>query len=190
MRIKDHGLLLFMLGVSAGVEWISDWIDLLQYERDAILDGELWRLVSAHLVHGTHLHWLLNSLGLILVWAIYPAYFRRPGSLVFVMLLAVCISAQLLVLSPEVTWYLGMSALLHGLFAAWSLLDVLSGRRLAALPLCLVVAKVLYEQYAGASPGVVAAIGLPVLVDAHLYGVMAGVVLAVVMYPLAWWRRA
>ena len=186
MLLKNSWIPLLLLSVSSGIELLGGGVDLLRYDRDGVLSGELWRLVTAHLVHGSRLHLLFNTVGLLLVWAIYPSYFRQAASLLLAVGIALSISAALLVLNPDVAWYLGMSALLHGLFAAWSLVDLLNGRPIASIPLVLVVLKVLYEQYAGAAPEVVATIGLPVLVDAHLYGVIAGLALGWGMYALGW----
>ncbi|MBI5460901.1 MAG: rhombosortase [Gammaproteobacteria bacterium] len=184
--IKRAWVPLALIFVSSVAEFLGGGADLWQYDREGILGGQVWRLLTGHLVHGTQWHWLLNMAGLLLIWAVYPGYFRQISALFATLGIMLLISAALLVLNPDVTWYLGMSALLHGLFAAWSLADFLGGRRIALLPLALVVLKVLYEQYAGASPEVVAAIGLPVLVDAHLYGVIAGLGLGGVGYKLGW----
>lgn len=188
--LKYGYLPMLLLGLSAAVQGWSEGAAFLRYQRDAILlHGELWRLITAHFVHGTVRHWLLNSLGLLLVWAAYPGYFRRSTSSLFVVALAGSISLQLLLFSSEVTWYLGMSGVLHGLFAAWSLVELLAGRRFAVVPLGLVLLKVLYEQYGVASVMSFADLGLPVLVDAHLYGVVAGLVLAPLMYRSIWRSR-
>src|SRR5262245_13977247 len=40
----------------------------LRYERAAVFRGELWRLVTGHIVHLGWSHTLLNLAGLALVW--------------------------------------------------------------------------------------------------------------------------
>ena len=42
------------------------WHGVLRYERGAVLDGELWRLLTAHLIHLGLAHWALNAAGLVL----------------------------------------------------------------------------------------------------------------------------
>ena len=44
---------------------------LFQYQRNDILSGQLWRLVSGHFVHVTWLHLILNLAGLIVVWMLF-----------------------------------------------------------------------------------------------------------------------
>ncbi len=189
MSLKNTWVLLTLVFISSCIElWGGDGIGLLRYDRTDILEGDLWRLATGHLVHGSHRHWFLNIVGLLLVWAIYPGYFRQPVTLVLAVGIAMLTSLALFTLNPDVAWYLGMSALLHGLFTAWSLVDLLGGRYIASVPLAVVVAKVLYEQFIGATTSMVAAIGLPVLVDAHLYGVIAGFGLGGILYKLGWLR--
>lgn len=160
--------------------------ELFCYQRDAILDGEYWRLVTGHLVHGTWRHWLLNAAGLSLVWAIYPRYFCHISAALLCLGIALMTSASLLVWDPAVDWYLGMSAVLHGVFVAWVIVDLMNGRRIALIPLLLVVVKLVYEQRIGPLPGSVESTGLPVLVDAHLYGAIAGGLHAMVLSVFKW----
>ena len=51
----------------------------LRYEREAVLQGEYWRLLTGHLVHGTWLHLLLNGAGLGLVAALFPTAITPGG---------------------------------------------------------------------------------------------------------------
>src|SRR5690606_7331879 len=43
----------------------------LRYDRQAILDGEVWRLLSGNLVHLGWSHLWLNAFGLLLVWLLF-----------------------------------------------------------------------------------------------------------------------
>ena len=42
-----------------------------RYQRDAIADGEIWRTLTAHIVHLDAGHALLNALGLVLLWGLF-----------------------------------------------------------------------------------------------------------------------
>lgn len=164
----------------------TDGYALFRYQRAAILEGEYWRLITGHLIHGTWNHWFLNILGLALVWAIYPRYFSHASALLLCLGIALVTSMTLLVWNPAVMWYVGMSALLHGLFTAWSVLDLLHGRRMALVPLVLVGVKLAYEQMMGPLPASEASAGLPILVDAHLYAALAGMALAGLVSIFGW----
>src|SRR6266853_1727007 len=44
---------------------------LLRYDRVALAHGQWWRLLSAHVVHLSVRHALVNCLGLVLLWALF-----------------------------------------------------------------------------------------------------------------------
>ena len=50
---------------------------MLRYERAAIAAGELWRGISAHLVHLGFTHTLLNLAGFVLVIWLFRTDIRR-----------------------------------------------------------------------------------------------------------------
>jgi hypothetical protein len=69
----------------------------------------------------------------------------------------------------------GLSGVLHGLLVAGLLHGLMTPRRReSAVVLALVFAKLAYEQLAGPLPGSAATAGGAVIVDAHLYGAIAG----------------
>ncbi len=158
---------------------------LLRYERTGVLDGEVWRLVTGHLVHLGWSHTLLNLVGLGLVWALVGAGF---GALAWLIVLAgavVAMAAGFLLLAPGLAWYVGLSGVLHGLFAAGALALAArgrggagAGRREGGIMLALVALKLAWEQVAGPMPMSAEAAGGPVVVDAHLYGAVGGLAAA------------
>ena len=91
---------------------------------------------------------------------------------------ALAVSAGLWFANPELQWYVGASGALHGVMTAGTLAHLrrrdLDGWILAAF----IVVKLAYEQFAGAMPFA----GSPnTIVDAHLYGAIGGVVLALLL---------
>ena len=145
-----------------------------EYHRQAVLDGQLYRLLTAHLVHTNIYHSLLNLGGLILVWGIAFQYVSSRDWLIALCLSAVLVSAGLVLFNPEVQWYRGLSGILHGLLVV----AVLKARQLPGLIrgiiLFLFVVKVLMEQTQSGFWQSEQLIGAPVIVDAHLYGLVAG----------------
>lgn len=157
---------------------------VLRYDRVAILGGEGWRVVTGHLVHlgGSHLG--LNIAGLLLVWllagdALHP---REWG--VVLGGTALLNGLALLVFMPGLEWYVGLSGVLHGLLLAGVLAGWRAGLRDAPVIAGLVVVKLVWEQVSGPLPGSIEAVGGPVVVDAHLYGAISGVLAWLVV--LAW----
>src|SRR5262245_64757634 len=57
----------------------DDGRQLLRYERAAVLRGEYWRLLTAHLVHGSGQHLLLNAVGLGLIADMFSSEYSLRG---------------------------------------------------------------------------------------------------------------
>lgn len=164
-------LLLLMLELLNDPTWSQ-----LRYDRDAVATGEWWRLVTAHFIHLGPWHSFLNASGLILVVllaedrASYWVWFFQ------LFLLAMGISLALYLLMPSLTWYVGMSGALHGLLV-WTILpSALEGSRFSRLCLVLLVTKLIWEQLMGGSLAVAGIIGGPVVVEAHAFGALLGIV--------------
>lgn len=154
----------------------------LRYDRAAIMAGEWWRLLSGHLVQGNLAHWALNMLGLVLILIIFPERISWRGFGAPMLLLALAIGGGLFFLNPEIAWYVGLSGLLHGLFAAYASRELLAGSLTYALALALLAAKIAYEQVIGPLADARIMAGLPVVVDAHFYGAAGGLAFALVFY--------
>lgn len=147
----------------------------LRYDRTAIAGGQLWRLLTGHLLHLGPGHLLLNLAGLVLVLQLVAGW-RFTRLITAMVLLAALVSLGLYILSPEVGWYVGLSGVLHGLLV----LLLLTGRYrfvIVLAVLTVVALKLILEQLGIAVPGTSWFAGGPVVVDAHLYGAMAGLVL-------------
>ncbi|NOJ66648.1 MULTISPECIES: rhombosortase [Acinetobacter] len=149
------------------------------YWRPALLQ-EFWRLWTAHWVHVGWVHYLLN----ILAFACLPFIFPRVKTWHFVSLLLLlppAISFSFYFLFPHIEAYAGLSGVLHGAYMAVAVVHLLDAqeRRFAALVLLLILAKLLWENTFG-SKETAELIGSPVLVEAHLLGVIWGAGLAMV----------
>ena len=166
--------LVLMLAGDSGREW-------LRFERNGIASGEAWRLVTGHFVHLGISHTILNLAGLVLVWLLAGRAFHWRQWLWIMTGSIAAIDLGLWFVTPMLEWYVGLSGLLHGMLAAGAVAG-LAERNAEALILAVVVAgKVAYEQLAGPLPGSEATSGGAVIVDAHLYGVIGGTVVAAVL---------
>lgn len=109
-------LAIVLTGYGAG-RW---FLKALIYERDGILAGEFWRLLTGHLVHidGPHLFW--NAATFLVLGAVYEMRpdggTRRLGLIVTGGFLVV--GLWLLTAEPGVDRYAGLSGMLNGLFVA------------------------------------------------------------------------
>jgi rhomboid family GlyGly-CTERM serine protease len=172
-----------LLGVTVLVLAVGGepWREALRYERAALPLAQAWRWLTAHLVHLGPGHALLNVAGLALVVLL----FGRPLSArawAFVLLAsAVAIDAGFWWLQPRLEWYVGLSGVLHGLFAAGALAEWRAGGEQAPWLLLALCAKLAFEQGVGPLPLTAASAGGPVVVAAHLYGALGGALAYVVM---------
>lgn len=149
--------------------------DALAYDRDGLADGEFWRLATGHFVHLGWSHLLLNLLGLALVcWLVGHAFGVLRWLYVSLVVIAV-IDAGFWFLNPELDWYVGLSGLEHGLLVAGLLAGIANRDREALILALFVLAKLGWEQIVGPLPGSESTSGGAVIVDAHLYGALGGI---------------
>lgn len=148
---------------------------LLLLSRNAVEQGEYYRLLSGHFTHLNSTHLAINLAGLALITWIHRATVWSRQGLIDSMLLALWISTLILMCNPEIQRYGGLSGILHGLFllAVWQSRDyhpVIKGLLIAG-----VIAKVLAEQY-----GINLTqlnVGGRIAITAHLYGVLGAALL-------------
>lgn len=148
----------------------------LRYERPAILDGEVWRLLTGHLEHLGWSHLLMNLAGLWLLWLLYGDSLSNLWWCVMLGATGLGISLGLLMLDPKLIWYVGLSGILHGVFSCGIICRLRAGARGEWLMLALLVTKLIWEQANGSVPGSAEFAGGPVIVDAHLFGAIIGAV--------------
>ena len=163
---------------------LSNAAPALRYER-ALLGAEPWRVLTGHLTHLGWTHLALNLAGLAAVWALLGALLRPAAWLAVFVACALGVSGGLYLLDPGLAWYVGLSGVLHGMFVAGALAGLGRARLFHALLLVGVVVKVAYEQVAGADVGSAELVGGAVVVDSHLYGMLAGFA----CLPVAWRGR-
>ena len=158
---------LLLLGGDATRDW-------LRFERDAIAGGELWRLVTGHFVHLGWSHFVLDAVGLVLVWYLVGDALKAAGWVIIALASVSAIDAGLWFINTQLQWYVGLSGVLHGILAAGIVVHLRRPRiELLALGL-LLIAKLGWEQLYGPLPGSEGGSGGPVVVAAHLYGALGG----------------
>jgi rhomboid family GlyGly-CTERM serine protease len=154
----------------------SAYSEVLQYQRDAIIAGQVWRLLTAPLVHLTWPHTLMNVGALMIIWGLFGQVLANRAWLVITLGCALGISIGLLLLNPEIGWYVGLSGVLHGYFTAGAIAERHTNTRTCIVMLLLVSSKLLWEQVVGPLPGSAETAGGKVIVDTHLYGAITGLV--------------
>lgn len=149
---------------------------LLGYYYTGITEFELWRLISATFCHTNFNHLLMNGLGLVITLFLFINTFKSIYIFPIIIFNSIAIGLALFFFEPEVIWYVGLSGVLHGLFSYGIASDVNNKDRWGYLLLVGFIIKIIYEQIFGAQQNTIDLIGAPVLINAHLYGAIAGVV--------------
>jgi len=152
-----------------GIRWPAIF-DQLMLDRDAVLAGQVWRLWTGHLMHLDLRHAAVNLAALALLALIAARMRALPLLLGGSLLLMPAISLGLLLCVPDLQWYAGLSGLLHA-WTAWLL--VRKGGVAAVAGLALLAAKLAWETALSLT-----SMGIPVVLEAHRIGALAGLVLA------------
>lgn len=174
-QLKPYEVPLSVAALAIAAQLSGDTVQqLLRYDRAAILNGEVWRLLSGNFLHLGVMHLLLNLAGLVLIWMFFGARFTSVQWMVIVLVTALATGAGLLLFTPEVGWYVGLSGALHGYFVAGCMAEIRLKLREGWWLLGVITLKLAWEQWHGAMPGTASLAGGEVIVDAHLFGALAG----------------
>jgi rhomboid family GlyGly-CTERM serine protease len=176
-RRGRFGLLIALLGlilICSILQVFADYtVPGLRYDRNAVLAGQAWRLLTGNLVHLGGLHLLFNLGTVLIFWLLFGrALSARPVILVFV-LACLGTGAGLLLFNPSITWYVGLSGCLYGLLVYGGLATLRTQPLLSSAVLIIIMVKLGYEKLVGPLPGY-DIIGASVITDAHLYGAIMG----------------
>lgn len=152
-------------------------IDLLAYDRQAILSGQLWRLWSGHLVHFSTSHALIDSIMLLLCGSVLEALIGTRRLCLALSWAAPLIALLLLLAVPDMTYYRGLSAL-DVMVATMALGALWRGHHLPR-PWLALLAAVLLVKTASEALGLQSATsslpdGIRVMWQAHALGIACG----------------
>jgi rhomboid family GlyGly-CTERM serine protease len=112
-------LTLPLTGVMFVIFFLSRYDDAilraLWYSRAGLLDGELWRLATGHLVHFSSTHLAGNLLTFAALALLIELQQGRKTLGMLLLLLAIPASVVMLLLAPELHYYGGISSINYGL---------------------------------------------------------------------------
>jgi rhomboid family GlyGly-CTERM serine protease len=127
---------------------VGQW---LVYDRSAILDGEIWRLVAGHLYHFSPLHLWCNLVPLVLVGACVERQ-SRSWFICVCLMMGIAVGVSLFFAYPSMDRFGGGSGLVCGLFAYFGLSGVNARGRIGTvcrITLIVILLKIGYELYTG-----------------------------------------
>ena len=171
---------------------VFDLQNILAYQSQAIGDGAWWLLISGHFAHLNFIHYALNTFAWVLIWVFaLPNMTHSLWAFAFIFC-ALGTGLGMLLLSPELVWYVGLSGVLHGVMCVVLVRMAIHKPRdwLVYLVSAGLLAKIISEQLYGPSPSTAKLIGEPVIVEAHLYGLISGAVIGAHMLALNLYRRS
>lgn len=186
LRMRDPALLywlggfvLLLLGLGLAGELVNPW---LRYDREAIAAGQVWRLVSCHLVHLNLWHLGMNLAGFLLCCYFFVDVYDRRQFLLWLGLTAPGVGLAIYFIDHAPGYYVGLSGLLHG----WLVLALVTGFRthpwLHGGVLLIIAARLLWEQLPGYDRGYLRhLIDGDVYVNGHLYGALGGLIIAMAL---------
>ncbi|MEO0575514.1 MAG: rhombosortase [Pseudomonadota bacterium] len=154
----------------AGDDAVVGWL----WDRAALDGGQWWRLISAHLVHLNVMHGVMNIAATVLIFALVGTATNTIGWILAWLMISLAVGLALLQFDQQLSYYAGASGVLHGVVAFGALRLLRSRRYESAVLLAGLALKLCWEQWTGATAGTEALIGIPVVVNAHLYGALAG----------------
>lgn len=147
----------------------------LTFERELIIQGQWWRVLTGQWVHWGTAHLLLNIAGVWLVWLLFAEFATGWRFGLTIVLIGLASNLGMLLFDPTIDYYVGFSGTLYGLFAWGAVQDIRHKMPFGWLLLFGVVAKVSYDLMFNASADNLA-------VAAHFYGVLAGPLAGLLIY--------
>jgi rhomboid family GlyGly-CTERM serine protease len=162
----------------------------LRFDRHALAGGQLWRLLTGHLVHLGPSHMLMNLVALAVLAAVLAPWLRARDWIGVTFIAALFIDAGLYWLQPSLQWYVGLSGVLHGYWAAACIYALADRAREGMALTAMILLKLTYEQMLGPIGLTSAIADGPVVIAAHAWGATGGCAWASAAIATRRWRRS
>ncbi len=153
-----------------------DWVDSWRFKRELVEHGELWLMLSGHIVHLNWSHWFLNMAGLAIVAFFFSAYASVWLWISVILVSIFIINTGLWWWLTDVRSYVGLSGVLHGLFLFGALREIRHYPASGYVLVVVLLGKLAWEFFNGALPGSEEMAGGRVLTEAHLLGAIGGII--------------
>ncbi|WP_241796549.1 rhombosortase [Vibrio rumoiensis] len=156
---------------------LNEW---MLWDHSAILTGQVWRIVTGNFTHTNLYHLGMNLIGLWLICYIFKPELRVKSFSLIVACLSFSVGTLLLITSMQI--YVGLSGVLHGLFACYALTEYRKGNKNSLWLVLGLIIKIAWEQAFGSPTGSEALIGASVAINAHLFGCLTGFTLSFILF--------
>jgi rhomboid family GlyGly-CTERM serine protease len=179
MTKSKRSLLITILGLSL-LFFLSQLIqESMVFNRTNIENGQWWRVLTGNLTHSNYPHLLLNTTGLWILSFLFIDSLNTKTFIIWTALLSSSVGLGLYYFTPELQKYYGFSGVLYGLYFISGISATLKKDYFTGISVVvLVVGKVIWDFFKGASTSSEQLIGIPVATDAHFYGLLGALVIS------------
>lgn len=156
-------------------------IDWFQYSKTEVNNGQWWRFITGNFIHLNWRHLILNILAMSAILYLFPKLLTSQEKLLILLLCGLSVTMGIWLFSPYIHWYVGLSGALHGLLVVLVILDIIQSKSMLSIGLLLLlIVKLFWESKIGPLPGSELTVGGNVMVEAHLFGSLGGLILTIV----------
>jgi len=183
---RQNFLVILVIASLSVVAFTSEYLlgelvtNALVYQRQLIANGEIWRLITGHILHTNGYHLLLNLAALFMLWALHKRFYSIKSYTALFLFCSTATSIGLYYFDPTLIQYVGLSGVLHGVFVFGALMDINAKDKTGYFLFIGVWLKIAHEQFYGASNDVSNLIEASVAVNAHLWGALGGLLFSAV----------
>lgn len=158
----------------------SEWL----LHRIEIQQGEIWRILTGNLVHTNYYHLLMNLLGLVFVCLLFKDYLSIKVYYLSLLLTTLAVGLGIYYLSTNLVWYAGLSGALYGIYIVAASMALKQKDYLLSLPILIgLPAKLIWDSLNHSlTDSSAELIGAPIATDAHIYGLVAGIIIATLIF--------
>ncbi len=133
--------------------------------------------MTGHWVHANWVHYALNMTGFVLCVALTETGWKLVQWILRILLLALGISIAFWLLQPKMGWYVGFSGVLFGLYVLCAITSWPQQKVMSSILLSIIALKLILDLWSSVKITSDELIGIPVLVEAHLYGVITALII-------------
>lgn len=150
------------------------------FHRELITKGQIWRIVSGNFVHSNFPHLFLNLSGLWILAFLFIDSLLTKTFIFATLFLSLFIGICLFFFNPELIKYYGFSGVLYGLFVFGASQSILQKDYFTGISIIIIITgKIAWDQINGGNSSSEALIGIPVAIDAHLYGLIGAAIISI-----------
>lgn len=158
----------------------------LAWDRIKIEHGEYWRLIGGHFTHNNISHLALNCVGIILVLQLINAEIPGVTLIHLTLLIALLTGLFLFLWEPQLMYYVGFSAVLHGMLACFAVSTLPKNAIFGIAILSLLALKLVFE---GQPQFTANLIDIRVATEAHFWGFVSGILVGGLYTGFLYWQK-